>query len=462
VLIIDRIVDAEMGNLISNLQRLIREPSVSAKSQRLDLCANLVNDIMQKAGINSSVYYLDSHNKVPQPVIYGEIRSRSNPFGKTILFYNHYDVQPIEPLNAWSIPPFGGLIYRNKIFGRGASDDKGELITRIKAVECILKEKGDVPCNIKFFVEGEEEIGSPNIGRYIQMLRQKIDADAVIWEFGYVDTKNRPIINLGMKGMLYVELAVHGPSTPLHSSLAVLVKNPSWDLVKALGTIWDEKRSIIPIREWYKDVVGFTKEELIFIANQALFDETDFKTKYKISRFLNDLKGNDVKKALAGTPTCNISGLHAGNGQQDTRTVIPSVARAKIDFRLVPKMEPKKQFDRLKDHLKRHGFGNVDVRYVHGVSASRTSHTNRFVKIVRDSAERTFGARAIINLSSAGSGPMHNFSQMLRCPCVAVGCTSIFANIHSYNEYASIDLLNKGTKCIISIIENMSQVSYQS
>lgn len=450
-----RRADTEMTSLIFQLKKLIMQPSISAKNEGLDECAYIVNEMMHKAGINSTVYKINT--KIP-PIVYGEIQSKCNPKAKTLLFYNHYDVQPIDPIQAWSENPFGGNIKGNKIFGRGASDDKGELVTRIKAVECILKEKGDVPCNIKFFVEGEEEIGSPNIKRYIQMLKHKIYADAIIWEFGYIDTKNRPIINLGMKGMLYIQLLAYGASVPLHSSLAVLVKNPAWNLVKALVTLWDDKAGTILIKDWYNEAKGFRKEELDFVANQPIFDEIEFKTKYKIGRFLGDIKGANVRTALAGKPTCNISSITTGELQQnEIRTVIPSVAKANIDFRLVPAMEPQKQFERLGNHLKQHGFGSIHLKYIQGVKPSRTPPSHPFVRIARNSAEKSFGANAIINLSSAGSGPMHYFSEMFRCPCIALGCTSIYANIHSYDEYARIDLLNKGIKCIVSIIESMSE-----
>jgi len=455
VLTTDKMVDAGTGNLISDLKRLIRVPSISTKNLRLQECATLVNDIMQRAGINSSICYLDSNNKTSPPVVYGEVRSRCNPFGKTVLFYNHYDVQPVV-IRAWSVDPFGGHVCGNKIFGRGASDNKGELVARIKAVEWMLKSKGDVPCNIKFFVEGEEEIGSPNIERYIRILRNKIEADAIIWEFGYIDTKGRPIISLGVKGMLYVELVTYGPSIPLHSGLAVLVRNPAWNLIKALNTMWDEKRNLISIKDWYKEITGFTKEELDFISRQPTFDIYEFKKRYKIIRLLNDIKGNNIKKALAGMPTCNISGLHSGNGPNEIKTIIPSVAKAKIDFRLVPQMDPRKQYERLKEHLRQYGLGDISARYVHGVAASRTSYTDPFVRIVRNSVEKIFRAKSIVNLSADGTGPMNIFVKTLKRPCIAVGCTPIFANIHSYNEYARIDLLNKGAKCIISIIENMS------
>ena len=153
-------MDSEMGNLISDLQTLIRQPSVSAKKQGLVECANLIADTMHKAGISSEVLYLDNHRgnddikDVPPPIVYGEVRSKANPNGKTILFYNHYDIQPEEPVELWKEDPFSGKVEGNYIFGRGSADDKGELITRIKAVECFLKKAGDVPCNVKFIIEG--------------------------------------------------------------------------------------------------------------------------------------------------------------------------------------------------------------------------------------------------------------------------------------------------------------------
>jgi acetylornithine deacetylase/succinyl-diaminopimelate desuccinylase-like protein len=135
------------------------------------------------------------------PLVYGEVKSKKNN-SKTLMFYNHYDVQPAEPFDLWDDPPFSGILKGNKIFGRGSTDDKGELVTRIKAVEAYLKTTGDVPCNIKFVIEGEEETGSAHIEQYLKKYKKRFACDGVIWEFGYVDSKNRPIIGLGMKGLI--------------------------------------------------------------------------------------------------------------------------------------------------------------------------------------------------------------------------------------------------------------------
>ncbi|MEK0321096.1 MAG: M20/M25/M40 family metallo-hydrolase, partial [Nitrosopumilus sp.] len=183
------------------------------------------------------------------PIVYGEITSKQNPT-KTLMFYNHYDVQPAEPFDLWDYPPFSGTRKGNKIFGRGATDDKGELITRIKAVEAYLKTAGDVPCNIKFVIEGEEETGSAHIEEYLKKYKKKFSCNGVIWEFGYVDAKNRPIIGLGMKGLLFVELSIKESIIDAHSSLAVLIKNPAWRLIDAIKTLRDSNGKIL-IKDWY-------------------------------------------------------------------------------------------------------------------------------------------------------------------------------------------------------------------
>ena len=447
---IDAVVDAEMPGLISDLQMLIRQPSVSAKKQGLVECANLVAETMRKAGINSDVLYLD--DKSIAPIVYGEVRSRSNP-DKTILFYNHYDVQPEEPLELWNDEPFSGKVEGNYIFGRGSADDKGELITRIKGVEYFLKKTGDVPCNVKFMVEGEEEVGSVHVEDYLMKYRDRLACDGVIWEFGYVDAKNRPIISLGMKGLLYVELIAKGPVRDAHSSLAVLIENPAWRLVSALATMRDQNGKVL-IKDWYKEVRSFTKEELDVIAQEP-FDEKEFKQEYGIVRFVRNAKGRDVKKALVGMPTCNIAGFNSGYIGEGAKTVLPAQAVVKIDFRLVPDMVPAKQLERLNRHLKLHGFGDIEVKFIHAEAAARTPIRDPFVRQVQQAAKETFGS-AIISVSSAGTGPMYSFIKVLKAPCISIGSTFMFARIHSPNEFARIDLLNKATKCIGRIIERFA------
>ena len=461
--IIGTTIDSEMDSLILDLQRLIRQPSVSAKKQGITECASLVADIMDRAGIHSQILHLDhdicdgrhDDDSNANPIVYGEAKSKANPNGKTILFYNHYDVQPEDPIELWDKDPFSGKVEGNYIFGRGASDDKGELITRIKAVEYFLKMTGDVPCNVKFIVEGEEEIGSKNISQYLTQYKDMFACDGIIWEFGYVDEKDIPIISLGMKGLLYVELVAKGPSRDAHSSLAVLIENPAWHLIRALNSMRDSAGRIL-VKDWYNEVRDFSAQDISLI-EQEPFNEESFKKEYGIEKFVDNISGAKTRKALAGNPTCNIAGILSGYIGEGAKTVLPAEAIAKLDFRLVPDMVPEKQLERIKKHLKENGFkeNEIAVKFIHGEAAARVSATDPFVNIVQEAAKEIFGS-VITSVSSAGTGPMHSFIEILKSPCVSVGSTYVYAKIHSPNEFTRVDLLNNATKCICNIMEKFA------
>jgi len=442
-------VDKNMNMLIKDLCVLIRQPSVSAKNQGIKKCASLVKNTLKKSGINAEILSMKDY----PPIVYGEVKSKKNP-NKTLLFYNHYDVQPVDPVELWDEDPFSGKIKGNKIYGRGSSDDKGELITRIRAVTSFLKVTGDVPCNVKFVIEGEEETGSAHIEEYLKKYRKKFSCDGVIWEFGHVDSKNRPIIDLGMKGLLYVELSLRESKMDAHSSLAVLIKNPAWRLVEALKTLRDSSGKIL-IKDWYKEVLQLDKSD-IEILKSFPFDEKEFKKEYGIGGFLGNKTGLEIKKSLAAEPTCNIAGMVSGYYGEGAKTVLPAEARVKIDFRLVPNMNPSKQIMRLKRHLKTKGFGDIKIKVYHGVAAARTNPKHPFVSDVTAAARKSFG-KYLLSVSSAGTGPMHAFAHILKAPAIAVGSTYVFSRIHSPNEFTRIDLLKKATKCMCFILDNFAR-----
>ena len=442
-------VDKNMNTLVNDLCILIQQPSVSAKNQGIKKCANLVKNTLKKSGIKAEILSTKNY----PPIVYGEIKSKNNPH-KTLLFYNHYDVQPVEPIELWNNDPFSGKINGNKIYGRGSSDDKGEMITRIKAVESFLKETGDVPCNVKFVIEGEEETGSAHIEQYLKKYKKKFSCDGIIWEFGHVDNKDRPIIDLGMKGLLYVELSLRESNMDSHSSLAVLIKNPAWRLIDALKTLRDPSGKIL-IKNWYNEVKPLSNED-IKILKSFPFNEVEFKKEFGIKQFLGNKKGLMIKKSLAAEPTCNIAGIVSGYHAEGAKTVIPAEALVKIDFRLVPNMDPKKQEIRLRKHLKSNGFGDIKIKVYHGEAAARTDSKHPFVSHVTSAASKSFG-KYILSVSSAGTGPMHSFTKILNAPAIAIGSTHVFSRIHSPNEYTRIDLLKKATKCMCIILENFSK-----
>src|SRR5262249_14444985 len=248
--------------LITNLQRLVRQPSISSEGVGMLECAKLVVDLMTKAGIESHLLFLN--NNIP-PAVFGEVKSKRNSKAKTILFYNHYDTQPIKPIKSWKYHPLSASISDGMIIGRGSSDDKGELIARIAAIQHLLTTKGDVPCNIKFLVEGEEEIGSLHLYDYLVKYGNNLQCNAVIWESGYVNQDGRPVISLGMKGLMTVEMIAKGAAKDIHSSLAVLIHNPIWRIVNTLKTIWNDEIGEVLIKDWYREATEFSADDLDII-----------------------------------------------------------------------------------------------------------------------------------------------------------------------------------------------------
>jgi len=445
-----KFVDSNMANLLKDLQTLIHQPSISAKNEGIQECSHLVAKILKKSGIKSEILKLGGG---AAPLVYGEVKSKINP-NVTLLFYNHYDVQPVEPLDLWNDPPFSGKIIGNRIFGRGASDDKGELITRIKAVESYLKTYGDVPCNVKFVIEGEEENGSKNIEKYLKKYKKKFSCDGIVWEFGYVDQKNRPVIGLGMKGLLYIELTAKESIRDVHSSFAVIIKNPAWRLVKALNSMRDENGKIL-IKGWYDDIKPLSKNDLKIISKEP-FDASGFKKEYGVKNFVGNKDAMEAKKALVSGVTCNIAGIESGYTGDGAKTVLPGSATVKIDFRLVPNMDPKKLIKLLKKHLHNNGFDDISINVLNAESAARTSPNERIVDTVCESTKKIFGDY-ILNISNAGTGPMHAFTHILAVPCISVGASYIFCRMHSPNEFAKIDLLKKTTKSLCLLLENFSR-----
>jgi acetylornithine deacetylase/succinyl-diaminopimelate desuccinylase-like protein len=254
-----------------------------------------------------------------------------------------------------------------------------------------------------------------------------------------------------MQGLLFVELSVSESVRDAHSSLAVLIKNPAWKLIEAVKTLRDADGKIL-IRDWYKEVVPFSKNDLEIIRKEP-FDESVFKKEFGIKSFVGGKKGMDAKKALVGGATCNIAGFVSGYIGDGAKTVLPGEALVKIDFRLIPKMIPSKQVSRLKNHLKSKGFSDIKIKVFHGEAAARTNSSDPFVSQVKDAADVAFG-KSILNISNAGTGPMHPFAGILNAPCISIGSTYMFSRIHSPNEFARVDLLKKTTKCMCLIMDN--------
>ena len=437
-------IDEHSGEIVERLQTLCRQPSVSAQGLGLEEMAQLVKSMMEELGLRTELVPL----KEGPPVVYGELTSKAS--NKTLVIYNHYDVQPPEPLELWESDPWAAEIRDGKIYARGAADNKANIASRLAAIEAFLKTQGDVPCNIKFVVEGEEEIGSPHLKEFIYAHQDRLTGDGALWEFGGLDYGDVPGITLGLKGMLYVELSVRTLGRDAHSAHAAIVESPAWRLLRALSTIQDGQGRIA-VEGWYDDVREFTPEELEALEREP-FDEEQLKRDLGVAKFLRGMTGLELKKALAGAPTANIAGIWAGYTGKGHKTVLPAEAHAKMDFRLVPDQDPQKLKALLREHFERHGFGDVELSVQAETPAARTPITAPIVKVAQETAREVFQKEPNIHVSSGGSGPMYYFTNVLKLPTVAIGCNHPYSNTHAPNENQRIDVLIAGTKWIAAVM----------
>jgi len=439
-------IDEQSDNYIKTLVNLVKKPSVSATGEGIEECAKAVKELMEKTGLKVQVIRTKNGN----PVIYGEIKSENSD--KTLLFYNHYDVQPPDPIGEWKTDPFSGEIIEGKIYGRGVSDNKGNLVSRLMAIDAFLKTAGKVPVNVKFVVEGEEEIGSPHLAPVVKEYADLFSANACIWEFGGINRRGNPCLYLGLKGVLSVELRAKCATRDVHSANAPLIPNPAWHLVWALNTIKNQQDKIL-IEGFYENVQKPTEEEIECL-KEIPFEEEEEKKELGLKEFLHSLTGVEALKALLFNPTCTINGFLSGYTGVGSKTVLPHKAFAKLDFRLVPKQMPDEIFKKLKFHLKKKGFDNIEVIRYGSTEPTRTPVNHPFVHLVAKTAEKVYGKKAVIYPTSAGSGPMHLFRNWLKIPVVSAGCSYPDARAHAPNENLPIDLFIKGIKFMATLLRD--------
>jgi acetylornithine deacetylase/succinyl-diaminopimelate desuccinylase-like protein len=441
-------IESNYHRFVDDLARLVKQPSISARGEGIEKCAEIVEEMMRDIGFSTKIIPEEEGN----PVVYGEIASTSSE--RTLLFYDHYDVQPPEPLDEWICDPFSGKIQNGRIYGRGAADNKGNTVSRLKAVQAFLETAGTVPVNVKFVVEGEEEIGSPHLPQVIRANKDLLSADVAIWEFGGTDRHGRPRVYLGLKGVLSVELRAKGAARDVHSANAPLIPNPAWRLVWALGTLKDAQDHIL-IDGFYDWVEPPSPEEARY-SKEIPFEEEEEKRELRLAKFLHGVSGLDAVKKLLYQPTCTINGFLSGYTGAGSKTVLPKEALAKLDFRLVPNQMPDEIFNKLVNHLKDSGFGDITVIQHGSTEPTKTPIADKFVQTVIKTAESVYEKKAVIYPTSPASGPMHLFRNWLGYPVVSVGCAHAESHEHAPNENITIDGYIQGTKFIAAILHDFS------
>ena len=446
---IDSYLENNIDKSLEELGKLVAQPSISAQGIGLKECAGLVADMLRARGFTAEI--MDTEGA---PVVFAERKGKSD---KTLLFYNHYDVQPPEPLELWETPPFEPAIRDGKMYGRGISDDKGHIASRLHAIDAILETDGDLPCNIKFIIEGEEETSSVHLHGFIRENKDKLKADACIWEFGGVDHREVPMQYLGLRGICYVELSVRTAEIDVHSGTGgSIFPNAAWRLTWALSTLKGPDEHI-RIPGFYDGIIPPTDRDRKLM--NALPDVADvYKEMYGVKEFIKGLKGGtDLKMEEVFTPTCTICGLTSGYQGPGSKTVQPAFASAKVDFRLVLGQNPEDIVQKLRAHLDAEGFPDVEINFLGGEPAAQTDPDDPFVRTVVQTAEEVFESPMEVVPMVGGSGPSYPFVHDLGLPVATAGLGHPDTRAHAPNENIRIDLYLKHARHMARVIKEFAK-----
>jgi len=315
---------------------------------------------------------------------------------------------------------------------------------------------GELPLSIKFLFEGEEEIGSPSLNPFVAGHKDLLDADLVVYSDSHIHESGRPLLILGLKGMLYVELTVRTSPRDQHSMRATSIPNPVWRLVWALSTLKDQNNRVL-IPGFYDDVLDPTPLEQEAV-NRIPYDEGTLLRHFGIREFLPGRKTRDFYHNLVFEPTCNIAGIISGYVGPGSKTVLPSIASVKMDIRLVPKQDPDDIHRKLRAHLNAHGFGDIDITMSHGtIQPSRTPIDHPAVTVIEESVRAVYGADPVVFPNIGGSGPNYIFTETLGKPCIVVPHATYDQNNHAPNESMDLEGFFKGIRTGMAIIQNLAR-----
>lgn len=442
-------IETNRDRFLDELFALIRQPSISATGEGVAECAELVLKGMAEAGLETQRFESEGH-----PFLYGEAKGPEG--APTILVYGHYDVQPPDPVDQWESPPFEPTIRNGKIYGRGAGDNKGQFFAQLKGIEALGKARGGLPVSVKVLLEGEEEVGSPHIAAFIRDHLGLLKADMIYCSDGHVSYGDGPEVLFGVRGLLYVELTARGPNRDLHSgNFGGLADSPIERLARLVTLLKDERNRVL-LPGFYDDVVTPSEADLEAMA-QLPFDEAQAAAELGLETLDGDSEVPPLERRLL-RPTLNVNGFRGGYIGEGSKTIIPSEATMKMDFRLVDAQSPEKIYESLKTFLKINGYGDLEVRHHGMMTPWRTPVDHAASGPVLKAAEKGFGAAPLRVPSLGGSLPLAAFTQLVDTPMFLVPYAQHDERNHSPNESIGVGNYLGGIRTMAGLLAEMADV----
>ncbi|MDT3425924.1 acetylornithine deacetylase/succinyl-diaminopimelate desuccinylase-like protein [Paenibacillus forsythiae] len=436
---------------LNELTEWLKIPSISALSEHKDdilAAAQWLADTLGKAGLE----HVEIHPTGGHPAVYADYLHA--PGKPTLLLYGHYDVQPVDPLNLWTTPPFEPNIRDGKLYARGATDDKGQVFIHIKAIEAILKQEGSLPVNLKVCIEGEEEIGSVHLTSFLEQHQDLLAADAVLVSDTSLLERGRPAICTGLRGLCSLEVDVTTASTDLHSgTYGGAVPNALHALVALLTSLHDDKGRVA-VDGFYEGVPELSSLMREEFAKQGI-DEDKIREGLGLSALYGE-EGYTFVERVGARPTLELNGVYGGFQGEGTKTVIPKIAHAKITCRLVGDQNPQHVLDAIEAHLISHiqPGAEVHVRQMEKAFAFNIDPSNPFLQLAADAYGKVYGTRALFTKDGGSIPVMESFSRILKAPVVLMGFGLDDENLHAPDEHFNLENFDKGLLTIVEFLKS--------
>ncbi|KPJ84378.1 MAG: peptidase M20 [Gemmatimonas sp. SG8_23] len=445
-------IEQHLDRFRSELYDFLRIPSVSAKAEHDDDtrgAAVWLADRLADAGLQAEVVDTAGH-----PIVLGEWRG-AGPDAPTVLIYGHYDVQPPEPLDRWTSPPFEATEREGRIYARGSADDKGQLYMHVKALEACLQDGASLPINVVVLAEGEEEVGSPNLVPFVKDHAERLACDVVLISDTGMYAEGLPALLFSLRGLAYFEVNVHGAKSDLHSGeYGGAVTNPANALARIVASLHDADGRVA-IDGFYDDVVEWDRETRDQIASLPHSDE-EFARELDVPALTGE-RGFGTLERLWIRPTCDVCGVLSGYTGEGAKTVLPNHAMAKVSFRLVPDQRPDRVRELFEAHVRRVAPPGVDVeiRELHGGRPWKASLGGPAFEAAADALEEAFGTRPV-PMGGGGSIPIVvDFEEQLGATALLVGFSLPGCNMHAPDEWLSVENFEKGIGALARLYEKL-------